>query len=231
MFKPFDWTETDELYLRKYRSKMTPNQIAKVLNANIYQIKSHLVELSLSDKQYSISLPNEIWKKINGFDYAVSNFGRVKCLTDDCYGRDLKSWISSSHGYIQIILVKDGQKINKRVHRLVAEAFIVNPNNKDQVNHKDGDKTNNHLDNLEWMNQSENQLHAFENGLQIGKRTHSKVDENLVHKICKLIENDIDNKTIIKQLELDTYLSSPRSLLSRIKLKREWTTISKNYNF
>ena len=69
-------------------------------------------------------------------------------------------------GYLGVFLCKKNYKpIRKQIHRLIAEAFIPNPDNKPCVNHKDGNKRNNHVDNLEWVTYSENQKHSWEYGL------------------------------------------------------------------
>jgi hypothetical protein len=117
----------------------------------------------------------EVWKDIVGFEgfYQVSNLGRVKSLEKKVpygYGlrtipeRILKNNINQC-GYCYVVLYKDTCKRKHKVHRLVAEAFIENPNNKKCVNHKDGNKQNNCVDNLEWVTHSENMQHASDSGL------------------------------------------------------------------
>ena len=109
---------------------------------------------------------NEIWKDIEGYEglYQVSNLGRVKRLNTN---RILKSAINSQ-GYLRVGLCKNSTKSNKRVHRLVSHAFIPNPENKAEVNHINEDKTNNRVDNLEWVTAKENSNHGTRNE-RIGK--------------------------------------------------------------
>ena len=101
---------------------------------------------------------NEIWKDIKDYEgiYQVSNLGRVK--TD----RILKVG-KNKGGYLGVSLSKNSVISPQRVHRLVAEAFILNPENKPQVNHIDEDKTNNKVSNLEWMTAKENSNHGTRN--------------------------------------------------------------------
>lgn len=95
------------------------------------------------------NLENEQWKTISGYEnYEVSNYGRVKSLKGK-EERILKQG-TNKYGYQQICLCKDGKPKSFKVHRLVASAFIDNPNNYEQVNHIDENKCNNHVDNLEW---------------------------------------------------------------------------------
>ena len=105
----------------------------------------------------------EIWKDIHNYEglYQISNYGSVKSLerkvknTKSSY-RIVKEKIlscgKSSNGYYYIILYKNQNKKIYRIHRLVAEAFIPNPNNYSEVNHKDENKENNNVNNLEWCN-------------------------------------------------------------------------------
>ena len=93
---------------------------------------------------------DEVWKNIKGFngDYQVSNFGRIKTLKN---GKEkLLSLSKCANGYYKCSLYKNNIQYYKKVHRLVAETFIPNPNNLYCVNHKDENKLNNCVDNLEW---------------------------------------------------------------------------------
>ena len=107
---------------------------------------------------------SDMWKQIDEFqNYEISDRGEVRNIQS---GKVLKPWIGVG-GYVYINLTNGhGKPMPKRLHRLVAKAFVPNPYNKPQVNHKDGDKTNNCADNLEWVTKSENMNHAYRTGLQ-----------------------------------------------------------------
>ena len=106
----------------------------------------------------------ELWVDIYGFDgkYQISNFGRVRSLTRSDY-KQQTNW----KGYKIVTLFGDGFRKTIGVHRLVALHFIPNPGQLDQVNHKDGDKKNNRVENLEWCTNRENQRHAVKMGLTV----------------------------------------------------------------
>lgn len=106
-------------------------------------------------------MSEEVWKDIEGYEglYKVSNFGRVKRVTT---GRILKNG-KNRGGYLYVNLCKQGVTSNKRIHRLVAQAFIPNPENKQDINHIDEDKTNNIVSNLEWTTRKENLNHGTHN--------------------------------------------------------------------
>ena len=110
---------------------------------------------------------NEVWKPVRGYVgfYEVSNFGRVRSVNRtityidgrNCfYGSKLLTLKKDRYGYLKVELCKNNQKKQVLVHRLVAEAFIPNPHNLPQVNHKDEDKTNNCVWNLEWCDGKHN---------------------------------------------------------------------------
>lgn len=134
----------------------------------------------------------ELWKNIKGYEdrYQISNLGSVKSLTRNAKhnckkgtillkGKILKDW-KTNNRYKMVVLVKPGTRKYFLVHRLLAQAFIPNLENKRCVHHKDDDKTNNIINNLEWLTHAENNKHAYQSGLRIsawlgkfGKDHHS----------------------------------------------------------
>ncbi|MED0951988.1 NUMOD4 domain-containing protein [Bacillus cereus] len=116
-----------------------------------------------------------MWKPIKNFEglYEVSNFGRVKRLERIIVRKNGTTLINKElikkptldlHGYLRTLLHNGEKKSMKGIHRLVAEVFIENPENKGIVNHKDSNRQNNHVNNLEWVTQKENIQHAFASG-------------------------------------------------------------------
>ena len=137
----------------------------------------------------------EVWKDIVGYEglYEISSIGRVKSVDRiSPQGHHLPERIRKPYidkdGYPKVNLCKEGKVIHYPVHRLVAIAFVPNPENKPQVNHIDGNKANNCVANLEWNTDSENMLHAFRTGLK--KPNHiSFYGECNPH--CKVLDEDI----------------------------------------
>lgn len=113
----------------------------------------------------------EEWKIIEGFlsrygkPYFVSNMGRFR----NPYGR-IMSFHKNQKGYPTIELPRQGKPVRFSAHRLVAIAFIPNPENKPQINHKNGIKTDNRVENLEWCTNQENVDHAVSNGLHVSRK-------------------------------------------------------------
>jgi hypothetical protein len=133
-------------------------------------------------------MDKEIWKDIKGFEgiYQISNFGNIKSLSrktknGKCKSDKILKKTLDNKGYQNITIHKNFKKSIFKVHRLVAEAFIPNPYNKPQVNHIDGNKTNNLVTNLEWCTNSENQIHSYKNGLKQTKKVYQyDLNNNLI---------------------------------------------------
>ena len=150
----------------------------------------------------------ERWTRIKDYpDYLVSTFGRIKSFRTKKAKLDGGQIIKGgdSKGYRNVrVFNRDGAK-TVTVHRLVANTFIPNPDNKEQVNHIDGDKANNKVNNLEWNTHQENNNHAFDNGLQPKPRmavVQFTRDGNFVREFESVMEakrqTGVDNSYIAK---------------------------------
>jgi hypothetical protein len=133
----------------------------------------------------------EVWKNIPNYKkYQVSNLGKIKSFAKNKQNGKILKFSHNHKGYNQVILVKDKKPNNQLVHRLVAQAFIPNPNNLPQVNHKDGNKQNNCVDNLEWITNKDNIKHAKE---------HNLYPKSSERKTCRKVNQYDLNGNFIKQ--------------------------------
>lgn len=147
---------------------------------------------------------NKKWKDVPGYEgfYKVSNFGEVMSFErSGTKGIVLKPHVSN--GYSRVILSKNGIQYNVGVHRLVAQAFLPNPDNKRTVNHKDGNKQNNIISNLEWATHKEQLEHSFRKGLR-------KTQCNIQRKGVIIFPND-DYKCFENLKALSEFLGYKKS--------------------
>lgn len=160
----------------------------------------------------------EVWKSVVGYEgiYEISNFGNVRSLPrlikrkgGDYFDKGcVLAKSKTTTGYWKVELSVSGKRRSCKVHRLVAAAFINNPDNKPMVNHMDGNPLNNHVDNLEWCTQSENMRHAYDNGL----RKCGLIE----HKDDILYYYEVDKSVSIKELA-DKYQCSQKSISGLLK--------------
>lgn len=140
----------------------------------------------------------EIWKDIKGYEglYQVSNFGRVRSLGHDKWhkGKVLKHHIDGKGCYFMVNLHKNNKMQHFNIHRLVACAFIPNPNNYPCVNHKDECKTNNCANNLEWCDYSYNALYGGAQYRNIINRTKNNSKNRELPVLMKNLEGEIINR-------------------------------------
>lgn len=162
----------------------------------------------------------EIYKDIVGYEglYQVSNLGNVKSFK---YGKQriLKPGVNKC-GYLNLNLWINSFSKNFKIHRLVAKAFIENIDNKEYVNHINGIKTDNRVENLEWCTASENQLHSYKLGLKIAKKGENANNAKLTNKQVLAIRND--NRM---QKEIAKDYNVHQTLISCIKRYKFWNHI------
>lgn len=165
------------------------------------------------------AVKKEIWRAVKGYEglYSVSDLGRVYSR----YNNKIMKESLDKYGYITVSLSIKGHCVPRKVHRLVAIAFIPNPLNKKQVNHKDLNKLNNSKSNLEWNTAQENISHAYINGIH-NKRindTSKKVDiykEGLFVSTIKSIA-ETARELSIPSSTISMYLKNNRKLYGKAK--------------
>lgn len=160
---------------------------------------------------------DEIWKDIIDFpNYQISNYGRVKSkaritnvgiknVKEIKRKEKILKPLKLTKGYLGIRLYNNTNAKTFKIHRLVATYFIPNPNNYEQVNHIDGDKTNNNATNLEWCTNEYNMKHSYDIGLrdkEVLRKNMSIIGKNLKGKkgnhIRKVVQIDKTNNKVIK---------------------------------
>ena len=174
-------------------------------------------------------LLNERWKTVyigsKETNYEVSNYGNVKSLKNNI----ILSPGTNKKGYLTVVIYINAKPITQRVHSLVARAFIDNPKDLPQINHKDGNKTNNNVWNLEWITNKDNVLHGINMGLIPipGKGINSpacKNTEEAVHNVCRMLEKGAQQSYIAKTLGVT------RAFIIGIKYGGRWSDITSQYN-
>ncbi len=207
-------------------------------------IVDYFYEKFLSEKAASnqfIDIKNEIWKPIPNFEgyYEASNMGRIKSLDRTIEkpdkktgkinymtrrGKIFKIRFKHNRRYMTIRLSKNRHVLSTPVHRIIAMTFIPNPNNKPQVNHINGIKTDNRVENLSWVNNSENVLHAIDSGLMkyaVGESHGSAVfTESDVLKIRELHASKKYN-----MVEIGRMFNTNNSRICEIVSRKTWKHI------
>lgn len=160
------------------------------------------------------------WKKIEGTFYEVSNDGLVRsieriALKSDGMKHPVASKILSpatdASGYHRVGIMIDGKLVTRKVHRLVAQAFLPIDNKRNEVNHKNGIKSCNNADNLEWVSRSENMLHAFKKGLATplrgSKNPTAKIDEFQALTIITMLKSGFGPKKISEMYGISNHIT------------------------
>ena len=217
-------------YLSRKSSKgMTFRKDMQVIDSHCgigseYITMQELKAINIKCKELRMELKKE-WKEIRGYEnkYIISNYGEIISLPrykknnsklQYVEPKEILRYTNSTNGYVYVQLCKDGDCKNIRLHRLVAETFIPNPRNLPQVNHKDGNKENNCVNNLEWCTNQENVKHAYKMGLAKSK-----------NKI-KVKQYDLNGK-FIKQYNSLTEASKQ----SRVSISKISTCINGKYKY
>lgn len=149
----------------------------------------------------------EIWRDIPGYEeiYKISNLGRIKSLHRDRIKGQILNPAKNNRGYLRLGLSGNGKVRYDSVHRLVAEAFIPNPKNLPEVNHIDGNKLNNRVENLEWVTKGENQIHAYKTGLRKTTERQREASRKNIEIARNHRKSSARNKEKIINFEIKNY--------------------------
>ena len=170
----------------------------------------------------------EEWKPCPGYEdtYQVSNMGKVKSVDRVAGGRPgitkgkILIQTPNRKKYLEARLYNNSKSISKVVHRLVAKAFILNPSNYQQVNHIDGNKYNNNASNLEWVNNSDNQKHAYKLGLQPSRKGENNSNTKITDKDVTLLKQLYNSGMSI--VEVSSSININVSIIRQIIYGRTW---------
>ncbi|MBE8950920.1 MAG: HNH endonuclease [Quinella sp. 3Q1] len=213
----------------KLKGEPRTSDIAIKFFARLSDLPTNTVDLKLAAKPNSMAkllrndpsvwysfedLPHEEWRNVVGYEglYQVSNYGRIKSFRHN-YPRIIRA-DKQSKGYLQLRLHRNGKAKNFGAHILVAQAFIGNPENKREVDHRNGDKTNNCVWNLDWATRSENAARAYQLGL-------IKVYRGTQSHYAKLTAEEViyirGNPARLKSSQLAEKFNVSRATINRIK--------------
>ena len=156
----------------------------------------------------------EIWRPIANYEglYEISDYGSVRSLPGSVFSRDgrvmkRKGGLLKTHKrgrYTNKTLYKNMISKNYTIHRLVALAFIPNPENKPHINHIDNNRYNNHVNNLEWVSQKENLKHAYDQG-RMSKPPVNYVSQERLRQAKELLDQSINRTEIAKRLNMSRH--------------------------
>lgn len=173
----------------------------------------------------------ELWKGLiyNNIDYSdkylISNHGRVKNIKTG-YIRNFILYKGASYYHMNIL--SNGKNVTIRIHRAVAQNFIPNPNNLPTVNHKDGDKLNNHVDNLEWVTYKENNIHAvimnlIKSGEDVNKTKLTQEQVDYIKAFCIPGDSEFGCAALGRKFNVDS------STISKIVHNHSWKCYTNEY--
>ena len=163
--------------------------------------------------------------------YLEGSKGYYACTDGHVYRNDVKlkgASCGKDAGYRRLVIFyKDGSSKRHLVHRIIAEAFIENQENKPCVNHINGKKDDNRVENLEWVTYSENTQHAVRTNLipSGSDKPQAKIDEKMVHQICQLMVDSWRNKEICEKFGLS------KSIVTNIRNGVSWENITSQYDY
>lgn len=219
---PHNKQQIDEQFIIDNYMDMSAREIGEILGVSRETISGRMRSLGLRKTKIPyVALQGEEIREIKGVPgYGITNLGRVVNLKENWI---LKYKIDDV-GYPKVTLFVNKKPVDKRIHRILAEAFIENPENLPQVNHIDGDKTNFSIDNLEWVTAKENSIHAILTGLSKSCENHPNA--KITNEQARGILNDFSILGSIADVKKrNPHISS--SIVEKICRKERWVHLER----